>query len=272
MSASSFGVDDGTLALVYLARGADDEPIERFQRFVQSYTRFRSGIEHDLFIIFKGFARYEEMLLAREIFTKLNYTAIHTDDDNFDIGAYRAAAETFPHERVCFLNSNSQILCDDWLAKLATSHAQRGTGMACATGSYESLWLLDFRFPRFPNVHARSNAFLMYRSHVLDILPRVLINKKAAFFVESGSEGLTRRIFDLGLSVVVVGRNGRSYMPQWWPSSYTFRQGAQQNLIVHDNVSRAFETMTFRRKQEISHLTWGKFIHEDTALILPATL
>ncbi len=270
MGALSSATGAGAIALVYLARGADDEPTERFQRFVQSYKTFRSGLEHDLFVIFKGFNDHDDLVQARGIFANLSYTPVYTDDENFDIGAYRAAAETFPHERICFLNSNSQILCDDWLAKLVASHAQRGTGMACATGSFESLWLLDFRFPRFPNVHARSNAFIMYRKHVLELLPRFIADKKAAFFVESGSEGLTRRIFDLGLSVVVVGRNGRSYSPQWWPSSFTFRQGAQHNLIVHDNVSRAFESMTFSRKKEISHLTWGKFIQDDTALLLPA--
>ena len=152
MTTRTHAGDGGALALAYLARGADDEPFERFERFVQSYRRFRAGVEHDLFIIFKGFATAEATSRARDVFAALTYTAVHTDDDNFDLGAYRAAAEVMPHGRLCFLNSNSEILSHDWLAKLADAHSQRGVGMACATGSYESLWLLDFFFNVFANI------------------------------------------------------------------------------------------------------------------------
>src|SRR5581483_9773730 len=49
------------VAVVYLARGADAEPLARFRTFAESYARFRAGTAHELFIIFKGFRGAEDL-------------------------------------------------------------------------------------------------------------------------------------------------------------------------------------------------------------------
>ena len=259
----------GSLAVAYLARGADSEPLNRFRRFVASYKSHAAGVEHNLFIIFKGFQSSDDLEEAHQVFAALAYTPIHTDDENFDIGAYRRAAEQIPHDRLCFLNTNTELLCQDWLAKLAINLDQPCVGIAGATGSFESLYVLDARFPKFPNVHLRSNAFILRREKALWLLPLRVPDKRDAYLAESGRASFTRRLFDLGLSSVIVGRDGRAYPPQQWPSSQTFRQGTQSNLLVHDNVTRAFDQMPWPEKRKMTAGTWGRFLDEGVLLLQP---
>ena len=80
--------------------------------------------------------------------------------------------------------------------------------------------------------------------------------------MESGPNSITRRFLEKGLSIVVVGRNGRGYFPQWWPASDTFRRANQANLLIHDNVTREFEGMSRARRLEVSNATWGEYLTE----------
>jgi hypothetical protein len=259
-----------SLALVYLARGADADHLARFKLFLQSYTKFAAGVEHSLFIIYKGFVSEMQRRTARELFSIYDHRPIFTSDTSFDVGAYAEALEQMPHDRVCFLNTNSEILCDGWLGKLAANLDQPRVGVVSATASFESLTLLDPRFPRFPNVHIRSNAFMMERATAIKVLTAFHIrDKKDAFFAESGPRGMTRRIFEMGLNALVVGRNGRGYPPESWPTSDTFRLGMQSNLLVHDNVTRTYAEMPFSEKRSISKLTWGDYLNADKTFVLP---
>ena len=251
------------LALIYLARGADNDYLSRLQRFLHSYRLFDSDEPHRLVIIFKGFDTSDHLAEGREVFRSLEYEAIFTSDDSFDLGAYIAAARQIPDERVCFLNTNSEILCDGWLKRLSVNFSAPEVGLVGATGSFESLPSL----PRFPNPHIRSNAFMIRRELFLDLLPAVqLTSKWAAYSVEGGPMSITQQVLERGLQALIVGRDGRGYPPVWWPHSQTFRQGSQANLLVHDNVTRVYENLPFHKKMEISKRTWGEFLSRDKHL------
>jgi hypothetical protein len=251
---------DRSIAVVYLARGSDSAPLTRFRRFVESYIRFPAAAEHDLFIIFKGFDDRLGVKRAQEIFSCVGYEPITTHDANFDLGAYRVAAEHIDHDLICFLNSNSEILSAGWLAKFLVNFDRPSVGIVGATGSFESLSSSDDRFPLFPNVHLRSNGFVIRREHALEMFPHCLASKKEAWLLESGPSSITRRFWEKGLSVVVVGRNGRGYSPQWWATSETFRAANQANLLIHDNVTREFESMSRVKRLEVSNATWGEYL------------
>jgi hypothetical protein len=259
-----------SIALIYLARGAEPDHLARFNAFLDSYRRFSSGADHTLFVIFKGFQDDAQRAAACGLFAGCNATAIFAADDTFDIGAYAEALPQIPHDRICFLNTNSEILCEGWLAKLAVNLDQPRVGIVSATASFESLAVLDSRFPRFPNVHLRSNAFMMNREHAIDILPAFNIQeKKDAFLAESGPDSITRRIFAMGLMARVVGRNGRGYQPASWALSDTFRRGLQGNLMVHDNVTRTFERSPWQDKKSLTAQTWGQHMHSRGTMLLP---
>jgi hypothetical protein len=259
-----------SVAVVYLARGSDSAPLARFRRFVESYRRFPAAAEHDLFIIFKGFDDRHGVARAQEIFSRVRYKPITSDDANFDLGAYRVASENIHHDLICFLNSNSEILSAGWLAKLLVSFGRPSVGIVGATGSFETLSSSDDRFPLFPNVHLRSNGFVIRREHALEMFPRHLASKKEAWLLESGPSSITRRFWEKGLSVVVVGRNGRGYLPQWWAASETFRIANQANLLIHDNVTRDFERMSRVKRLEVSNATWGEYLDGKKLALLPS--
>jgi hypothetical protein len=259
-----------TLALVYLARGAGDDYLERFQTFVQSYKSVPAGIEHQLFIIFKGFKGPEQLRDGLRAFSSVDFVPVYTADLTFDIGAYLDAAKQMDAQRICLLNTNSEIISHDWLAKLSNNLDLKNVGIVGATGSFESLKMLDRRFPGFPNVHIRSNAFMINRELLVDVLSSYSIRTKVdAFFVESGAESITRRVFRMGQTALIVGRDGRGYHPNNWPRSLTYRQGDQSNLLVKDNVTRAFDQSPWEEKKEMSFWAWGNYIGSTVVEMTP---
>jgi hypothetical protein len=258
---------------VYLARGADEDALTSFRRFARSYRSHSAGADHDLFVIFKGFSGQDHLRAGREALASLDYLPLYAADDSFDIGAYAAAAAMITHDRMCCLNTFSEILGDAWLGKLAVNHDQHRVGIVGATGSFESLRPIDARFPDFPNIHLRSNAFLMARLLLLDILSRFRVREKIdAYMAESGPASLTRCLFEVGLTALVVGRDGRGYPPPWWPASQTFRQGTQSNLLVADNATRTYDRLPWSGKQERCHGTWGRYLQHDVSLLAPGWL
>jgi hypothetical protein len=59
--------------------------------------------------------------------------------------------------------------------------------------------------------------------------------KLSAYKFESGKESLTNQVRNLGLRVLVVGRDGQAYDPEHWHRSNTFWQSREENLLVADN-------------------------------------
>lgn len=119
----------------------------------------------------------------------------------------------------------------------------------------QELW----RFPRFPAPHLRTNAFLLERQLMLRLRGGHATSKTDAYRLESGRRSLTRRIEHSGLRVVVAGRDGIAYESRDWPNSQTFWQGSQDNLIVADNQTRAYEAADFEVRRALSMHAWGRW-------------
>jgi hypothetical protein len=249
------------IAVCYLARGAEPGWQDAIGRFIASFQRYGAGCDFKLYVIFKGFPSVAEREQAISLFAPVQHKAIFTEDDSFDIGAYAEAAPRIAEQNVCFLNTNTEILCEDWLLKLVSNLAQPGVGLVGATGSYESLRDHDRRFPKFPNMHIRSNAFMIDRD-VFDAMARpfTFTDKFDAFLFESGPNSMTRQVQSRGLETLVVGRNGQGYPPGSWPSSDTFRQDGQTNLLIGDNQTRHFDALSPVDQRALARWTWGHFL------------
>jgi len=261
--------DARTTAVVYLARGADHEWFASFQRFLASYQKFPAGREHALYILYKGFESKDDLDRAMNLFSAVNASGINLDDYGLDIGAYLIAANELVEDQVCFLNTHSEILAPGWLEKLARHLERPEVGLVGATGSFESLSPLASQFPSFPNIHLRSNAFLIERELFNSLVGGSVIHQKLdAFFVESGLLSLTRQVLKQGLMVLVVGRNGRGYPPRWWSSSNTYRQGLQANLLVGDNVTGAYMPAPWEERRALVERTWGEYLDPCNAFVL----
>ena len=111
---------------------------------------------------------------------------------------------------------------------------------------------------------------MIQRELLVDILSSYLIRTKVdAWFAESGEESITRRVFRMGRTALIVGRDGRGYHPNNWPRSLTYRQGDQSNLLVKDNVTRAFERSPWEEKKELSFSAWGNYIGSAVVEMTP---
>lgn len=245
------------IGVFYLARGADDEALAKFQAFGDSYRRWAAGVDHQLFVIYKGFGRASLLKPARETFADLVHEEIYLEDEGMDLGAYFQAASRVENERLCFLNTASKICGPNWVLKLSVNLAE-GVGMVGCSANYEAPQHLGRENISFPNPHLRSNAFMIRRIHFLEMQPETGVNDKMdAYMLEHGTNSFTRRLASQGLKSLLVGRNGRGYEPAWWPKSQTFRQGRQSNLLVADNQSIAFAKAPSDEKRALYRLSWG---------------
>lgn len=140
------------VGVVYLARRASG--IDALARFLASYRAHDAGADHELILLMKGFAPADEKL-ARVVAAAPSHRALSTPDEGFDVGSYLLAARTLDYRFLCFLNSHTRILADDWLAKLLRPVRDRTAALAGASGSYTSLRSLGLYRLHLPTPYAR---------------------------------------------------------------------------------------------------------------------
>jgi hypothetical protein len=261
-------VSDPTIAIAYLARGAEPQWERAFQRFLASYLSHPAGFPHRLYLLIKGFPSAWAQGRGEDIFSRVPHTKVILEDASLDVGAYRDWASQATEDFICPLNTFSEILGSNWLLNLVSNARRNGIGCVGATGSYESSRGLDPSIPQFPNAHLRSNAFLMRRELFVELTRTLVVsNKLQARLFESGERSLTRQIRQRGLDVLVVGRNGRGYSPLHWPQSDTFRQRTQANLLIADNQTRIYDALDWRAKAAVVGRTWGAYLNADRPIV-----
>lgn len=74
---------------------------------------------------------------------------------------------------------------------------------------------------------------------------------------ENGRRSLTRQVLKMGLEAVIVGRDGQRYEVSEWPSSGTFRQNEQHNLLVADNRTIEYTTALPELRRRLDIKAWG---------------
>jgi len=245
-------------AVVFIARGKTNEEIHSIQRFLDSYLKFRPGLEHKLYVVIKGFENQDALSKVLNSLDRVRHEKIQMADETFDIGAYISAAKIVTEEKVLFLNTHSEIISTDWLLKIAKHLEKSNVGLVGCSASFESLHELNPLIPKFPNSHIRTNAFMTFRKLFIDLTEEDKIKEKwDAFHFESGQNSLTRRVENRGYKVVVSGANGVGYFLPQWSSSQTFRLMNQSNLIIGDNQTRNYQELPFGSKLAWTFRSWG---------------
>jgi hypothetical protein len=250
--------------VVYLVWGPlGAGPVERF---AASYLAHPARHVHRLVLLLNGVEARDVRSRCETVAAELRAEILELPDRVLDLDAYRAAGQRLEAEALLFLNTHSEILADGWLGFLAAALMRDGVGLAGATGSLESALsaaprplkpFLRRRWPQFPNPHLRTNAFMLRRSLMLSLDWPPSASKRQALALESGRHSITRQVWDRGLEVVVVDRDGRSYRREQWMESRTFRSGNQEKLLVADNRTRQYATASARRRVELSRYAWG---------------
>jgi hypothetical protein len=239
------------------------------KQFLEACHEHPAGIDHRLAVIFNGFDGPDDARLAeaRAALAGTEYEAFRTERPVLDLEAYRQAAAEFDAERLCFLNSYSRPLAEGWLAKLAGPLDNPSVGITGCGGSYESaysaapFWLRRRRrrdFDPFPNPHLRTNGFILSRELMLDLDWPPFSSKPAAWALESGRHSLSHQVWERGLDVLVVGRDGVAYPRERWQESATFRSGDQQNLLISDNRTLQYEEADAAMRRRLEDMAWGE--------------
>jgi hypothetical protein len=231
------------------------------QRFAISYRGHAAGIDHRLALVFKDFGSPDETAAHVDALDGLKHESVYYSRPTFDLNAYVASAKALDASHLCFLNSESVVLVDGWLAALHDHVTAPGVGAVGATGSYESprsiIPLRRRRWPRFPNPHLRTNGFMASRQLMCSLRVPEVRTKSHAWELESGREGFTRQVWSRGLRTLVVGRDGKGYDVDQWYASATFRSGGQANLLLADNRTRQWDEADAGERGTLSRMAWG---------------
>lgn len=276
-------VDIGVVHLVWVPAGPAP-----FQRFLTSYQRHAAGVPHELTILYNGHSSRQELLPFRELLSELRCQKHFEIQERIidppyqDIRSYRYATETIQRSHLCFLNSYTELRCQDWLWKLYKQLCRPGIGVVGATGSWETfipplaaeyarlnrrsllsrlrgylrLTYQQIRYPSFPNPHIRTNGFMISRENLRSLRGASPRNKREAWSFENGWSSMTRQIHSRGMRPLVVGADGTGYEIAEWPHSNTFRQGNQSNLMMADNRTRQYEEGNREEQRRLWIAAW----------------
>jgi hypothetical protein len=237
------------IGVLYVARGADPNWKKRFVRFAKSWMDHPPGIDCKLYVTFKEFASLADIELAQGMLAPLQPREImdFIGYNSNGAGCFLEAAELMPEPLFCPLNCSSEIMHADWLLKLYEAFRQPTIGLVGTTGSYGCITQV---FPEhsYPNVHIRGHAFLIERVIHQEIArhfdfqkPDVYGGFKQGYFeYEFGPRSMTRRIMEMGKTVLVV-ENDRVRAPHEWGDT-TYRNN-MHNVLVHDRGSRDFQDL-----------------------------
>lgn len=111
-------------------------------------------------------------------------------------------------------------------------------------------------YPKFPNPHIRTNAFVVRRALFLALKFPSFRRKGHAYSFESGRASMTQQIGQQGLDALIVGRGGATFSPREWNSSNIFWQSAQENLLIADNQTDDYAHGSAQRRKYLHATAW----------------
>jgi hypothetical protein len=114
-------------------------------------------------------------------------------------------------------------------------------------------------FPEFPNRHVRTNGFLIARELMTSLRLETYWRKWDAYRFESSRHGLTHQIMAAGMQALVVGADNRGYVPAEWPEARTFWISRQENLLISDNRTRAYDQGSEAMREQLAFRAWRRY-------------
>ena len=282
--------------------------------FIESYLKFKPGVEHNLVILFNGCKEpevinpYLDFLKSR----KIDFAYLQLESGQ-DIAAYHWAASQLDTEYVLFFNTYSEIQYDNWGRNYLNAIKKKNVGCVGATGSWLSWFSYGFQrakfllsnnltirqnlpyfeakkikitslsiviparitllgaliksivkynnFPKYPNPHLRTNAFIIKRELWLSLDFPGLDDKKQAHQFESGANSLTKQVLKSGKSVLVMNKHGELFEPEFWNKSKTLWSQGQRDLLVTDNFTKQYEVSPKDTQLAFQNFLWGNKLH-----------
>ena len=282
-----------SISLVYLCRGKG-AGLAAAETFIDYYSKYDAGCEHDLVVVFKGWDKAQEEV-KQELklrFHSLAARLIELDDDGFDWGAYMRVTAMLKTDFICFLNSFSRPLSDLWLKNIYQCMKAKDVGMCGATAAYKAWrfswpffelrffpiimyplrvirrlinhFLLFGYYPRKYCPHLRSNGFAVERKRFLSFVKSTAIpkNKRDCYKLESGIGSYSDYVISLEQRLVLVDKFGKYYDIEDWIGSKTYYCPGQPALCIADNNTDLYDKENMAKKRQMEFEAWGSISHE----------
>ena len=253
--------------------------LEYLKKFLDCYTKFKSGAKHKLLICFKGFNNYNEIENWKNIL-KCDFIEFFekSEKNDFDIGSYYRIAEYYPDNLILFLDTHTRMNCDNWLKIFLDNYSDKR--LLGSTGSYASItsqffgfyylqhskiqqlwWGLHHlkNFQLFPNPHIRTTGFLLKGSELLELnfKREKFIRKIDTNYFESGRKNITKQLQKKGYKIGIVNADNVFFSVEDWKKSNTYCLNKQDKLVFKDNRTDEFERSSPEMKKKMSKFCWG---------------
>lgn len=248
-------------AVVYLARKVDSG--RWMPRFLASLQAYSSGQSYDLIVILKGYREGEVPDYLRNFVAPglKRVITMSFDDSRFSTEAFFSVAERFDHDFFLFFVSSARVLGPSWLKHMFAPLLDKNTQLVGASSGFESL---DLDTP-YPNPSIRTNGFVMRRADWLSLERGDLSVRYGGNLFEAGPNSMTKQVLRRGGKILLVDRDGKTYPPQAWRDSATFRLSRQEKLLIADKRTDEFELALPRKRRRLVALNWGADVPVSTA-------
>jgi hypothetical protein len=256
-----------------------------------------TNCRYKIYIIFKGWEE-KKYINPKTFFSniKKNISFFYFSDDGFDLGTYFKILKYVDEEYIYFFNSTSRIVDDNFFKFSINAMFDKKLGLLGWAGSFGTLrpsikkiffklkiniiinknfintikdLLIDViafprhlylykNFPKFPNPHVRSNAFLIKKDLYEEFskISKYPETKIEACELESGKNGLTKFVQKKGYDVKVVNSKNKIFDIRECDKSETWRTGDRQHVLVADNGTFFYEKMPISRKLFKEYSAW----------------
>jgi hypothetical protein len=205
--------------------------------FYKSYNHHRPGFDHKLLIIKKE--DFEDNIFD-------NHERIIHDNYGYDMGTLqKIAPELLEYDIVVQIGAHCRILTDDWLRKIISAFGDTNVAMVGTSASKEN------------RPHIRTSNFA-YRPQLMNLVsfPESLETKEFQYEVEYGENSLYNQFTSMGYACGIVDKNGNFFKDNW-ENTATFRAGEQENLLIADRHSDAYQYGVIGQRIFLENLAWG---------------
>lgn len=229
-------------AFIYLDIAHDPSYESHSRRFVETYSQFPAGVDHELVIGIVG-AEANAEARSRKNFASLKCTFQTEPVAGWDITHHQSISKNLDCDFAVFSTSRTYFWRAGWLKRLVEARIQFGEGLYGAVGSYEV------------SPHLRTCLFGCNPKALRDFPHLVDTRPKAGWF-EAGKWNFTKRF---NHRAYMVTWDGIYQQADWRTPPNIFRRGDQSNMLMKDKHSNLYAEATLKRKQILERQADGKY-------------
>ena len=254
--------------------------IEYLKRFLERYSYYESGFDHDLLICFKQFRNQEMIKNWKKI---INFKFIEFDDsdqkNDFDIGSYFRIAKKYNDRQILFLDTHTRPNTNNWLKIFVDHYKEKSIVGATASKSSLSSQFLNFFYEQhskfqqlrwglkhliyvklFPNPHIRTTAFFLSAKDLINLNydTEKFVHKIQTNYFEAGRQSLSNKLKKKGFDLIVVNSDNNSFHENDWIKSDTFCLGNQNKLVFIDNRTEEYANSSKVERMKRTHFYCGE--------------